>query len=133
MGMLPPCSCCAGGAGAPGCGPQGSEGNGCGAAASEADAVPAAAFLALPREGACRRQPGDWGGQDVPEAGAGCGPAVNPSLPWAHFFPHVISLKAQRFLFPVPLTIPWTSPSLPLLPQCSTGWLGTDGTSTLLS
>lgn len=33
-----------------------------------ADAVPAATLLGLPREGACRYQPGDWDGQDVPEA-----------------------------------------------------------------
>lgn len=87
-----------------------------------ADAVPAAALLGLPREGACRHQTGGWDGQDVPEAGAGSGPGVNPALPWAHFFPRLISLKAQCFLFPLPLTIPWTSSSPPLLPQHPTGW-----------
>lgn len=82
-----------------------------------ADAVPAAALLALPVKGACRHQPGDWDGQDVPEAGAGSGPAVNPTLPWVHFFPHLISLKAQCFPLPSaphhPPDIPITAPRAP--------------------
>lgn len=41
----------------------------------------------------------------------GSGPAVSPALPRAHFFPHLISLKAQ--LFPLPLTVPITAPPAP--------------------
>lgn len=96
MGISPPCSCCGGGARGPGCSPWGSKGNSCGAGASGimAGMVPAAALLGLPREEACRHKPGNWDSQDVPEAGVGSGPAVNPALPCAHFFPHLISLKA---------------------------------------
>lgn len=58
MGMLPPCCRCGGGARAPGCSPRGSKGCGAGASGMMASVVPAAALLALPREGACRHSQG---------------------------------------------------------------------------
>lgn len=67
-------------------------------AATGADAFPAAASPGLPRERASGHQPMARDGHDVPEAGVGCGPAIDPPLPRAHFIPHLISLKAWCWL-----------------------------------
>jgi len=92
---------CSGGTGAPGRSLQGSGCGGCGGQWRWG------LVLSLPQghricQGKEPAGTGPWplaeDGQDVPEAGAGCGPAINPPLPQAHFVPNLISLKAWCWL-----------------------------------